>query len=357
MFARNLARAADGKIQARLVSLDASWSGFARVLRALKGASALVINLPLVAWKRVILLPWLLLLAARMGGKHTVVVLHEWADLNPLRRQALRPYLALVQTVLVSSPAVALELKDAGMGKARDVLPIPPNLSIPAGRRPGYASDWLARQRAQGRLVLAQFGSIYPRKNARFVLDIAKALEGMGVEVSIVFIGEFIKANDNVEAEFRDRAEMLGLTEHVLVTGYVHSAEEIFAIFDAVDVFAYAFQDGLTSRRSSVLACLQAGKPVVVNRPAQVNEFDHHPLFRSLLDDGRIHLVPTAASAAEFAQEIACLGRSVAPDIPDLFMRAWEEAGRALVRALAGARLSAKPSRKGEAAIALGVDG
>ena len=50
----------------------------------------LVLNLPLVAWKKSLLLPLYALFSAKLHGRQTLVILHEWNDLAWQRRAALR---------------------------------------------------------------------------------------------------------------------------------------------------------------------------------------------------------------------------------------------------------------------------
>ena len=295
MFARGLsaATAALGETSESL-AVDGGWRDIRRLWSAPRGANALVISFPVVAWKRALLMPLLALAFARSRGASTVVILHEWADLNPLRRLFVSLYLLAAETVLFSSPTVQREVEAGPM-------------------------RWLGH-----------FGSIYPKKQSAAVLDIAAALRAKGKEVFVVFIGGFIRGQDDVEGQFWARAKRLGVDDLVLVTGYMRFDAEIFALFDEVDVFAYAFTEGLTSRRGSVLACLESGRPVVVNAPALANEFDHHPTYKRLIADGLLRFVSRDAEASEFANAILTIepgeGRTPKP----FFASAWRDAAEAV---------------------------
>jgi hypothetical protein len=82
--------------------------------------------------------------------------------------------------------------------------------------------------------------------------------------------------------------------------GYVDSPRELHALFAEVDCFLYRFPEGLTSRRGSVLACLQSGKPVIVNTPRQAGEFDHRS-YRRAIADGSLMLLANNADARAYA--------------------------------------------------------
>jgi len=64
----------------------------------------------------------------------------------------------------------------------------------------------------------------------------------------------------------RPRRE-LGITDDVIVSGFVASEHEVFGLFSEVDAFCFSLDEGLTARRSSVLTCVQSGRPVIATAP------------------------------------------------------------------------------------------
>jgi glycosyltransferase involved in cell wall biosynthesis len=196
------------------------------------------------------------------------------------------------------------------------------------------AVERLRKQRESGRFIVGQFGSIYPKKQASFLLEVACDARNRNLDVFVVFIGGFVKGLDNGEAQFLSRVKELGLEDFVLVTGYIETDAEIFSLFDAVDVFVYAFNEGLSSRRGSVLACLQSGRPVLVNAPIGRDEFAHHPVFQDLIGRGALLFVPSNASTSEFAGAIVEVSRRPSLTMPEIFTTAWQDAAIALRKAL-----------------------
>lgn len=305
----------------------------------LQPGEALVINLPIVAWKKRLAAPIAAAAAARAAGREVVLVLHEWADLDWKRRLSYAPLMPLATALVVSSPEVADQIAASPLGrlapKRRAIAPIPPNLVRPATTRGSPHTARIAAERARGRLILGQFGSIYPKKQSTIVLDIAAALVARGEDPFVVFAGSFVKGLDRVEEEFRAHIAALSLTDRVLVTGYVADDAEVFGVLDAVDVFAYVFAEGLTARRGSVLAAAMTGRPVIVNAPVAVAAFDHHPTYRRLLDKGVLRLVPHAAGPDSLAD--AVLAARNAPRVADPLDEpaAWRDALAAVRTVLA----------------------
>lgn len=325
---------------ARRLTATAGDRAASRQLGHGRGDGVLVINLPVVAWKRRLADPVLAAAKARAQGRPVLVILHEWADLDWKRRASYAPLLPLATAVLVSSPEVADQLAADPLSRLaprrRGIVPIPPNVVAPDTLPATEAAGRLAAARRAGKRILGHFGSIYPRKQSTQILDLTAALKQRGEDPFAVFIGSFVKGQDRVEEEFRARADSLGIADRVLVTGYVASDADLFALFAEVDVFAYLFAEGLTSRRGSVLACAMSGRPVVVNAPERPGAFDHHPTYQRLLADGQLRLVPlraTVDAVAAAVEEAASLPRHGARlDVA----ASWRDALAAVDRVMAG---------------------
>ena len=296
-------------------------------------ADAVVMNFPIVAWKRVLLTPLLAFAAALARGKKTILVAHEWDDLDWRRRLVLMVYALFARRVILSSPMVRAQYLSSGFARMirrpTSVIPIPPN--IERGRL--LAASQIAQQirsRRKDKIVIGHFGSIYPKKQSDFVLSVAAEMKRMGLDVLVVFVGAFIKGLDSVEEDFNRRLDLLKLRNDVIVTGYVERPEEIFTLFEEVDCFVYRFAEGLSSRRSSVLACLQTGKPVLVNAPAGVDEFNHHRIFSFALDNDILRLLPISADAQTYAMALATSLPGGETQAIEMYDASWRDAAYAL---------------------------
>jgi glycosyltransferase involved in cell wall biosynthesis len=255
-----------------------------------------------------------------------VVILHEWAGLHPLRRHAFRPALLMADQIVLFSPQVRRELEGdrvVGHLARRAVLaPLPPNVRRPRSTRIIPLARDLAEARRDGRMVLGAFGAIYPGKEPEALLAVVAALKARGKRPLLAMIGSFVRGMDRVEENFWARAAALGLRDDVIVSGYVGPDEDLYGLFDQVDVFLSIFSEGLTARRSSVLATVQSGRPIVATAPATPEEFAHHPRFRALIEGGAITLVPSDASPEAYAD--AALAAATRPtQEPELDVGTW----------------------------------
>ncbi len=297
-------------------------------------ARSVVCNFPLVAWKRVMIRPLLALALARLRGRRVVLVQHEWGGLHWMRRVTYMPALLLADTIVMFSPLVRHELAgDAVVGRTaqKSVLaPLPPNIEAPAGITDSKLRQRLVTAREDGRLVLGHFGSIYPGKRPNALLNIGAILKERGLKPLIVYIGSFIRGVDKVEQDFHARAAELGLTDDVIVSGFVASEHEVFGLFSEIDAFCYPLDEGLTARRSSVLTCVQSSRPVIVTGPAEPDEFDHHPRFKELIDRGAIVLVPRGAGDDAYADRIAAALQWPSVHAPFDFDGWWRDVAEAV---------------------------
>jgi glycosyltransferase involved in cell wall biosynthesis len=316
------------------LTLTRTEGSISEIWRAVGTARNVVCNFPIVAWKRVIFRPLLTLAMAQLRRRRVILIQHEWAGLHWLRRVTYIPALLLADTIVTFSALVRRELADdplVGFTAKKCVLaPLPPNIEAPAGIADSELRHRLIAARGEGRLVIGHFGSIYPSKQPNALLGIGAALKARGKNPLIVYIGSFIRGVDNVEHEFYARAAELGLAGDVIVSGYVASDHEVFGLFTAIDAFCYPLQEGLTARRSSILACVQSGRPVIVTGPAEADELDHHPRFKELIDRGTIMPVAHGSDDDAYAERIvSALQRPLAP-APFDFDGWWQDVALAV---------------------------
>ncbi len=306
----------------------------AGIWRATGTARSVVCNFPLVAWKRVIFRPLLALAIARLRRRRVVLIQHEWASLHWLRRITYLPALLLADTIVMFSPLVRRELADdALVGRAAQkcvLAPLPPNIEAPAAIADSKLRQQLAAAREGGRLVIGHFGSIYPGKQPNALLDICAILKRRGLKPLTVYIGSFIKGFDKVEEEFYAHARELGISEDVIVSGYVASDHEVFGLFSEIDAFCYPLEEGLTARRASILTSVQSARPVIVTGPAEADEFDHHPRFKELIDRAAIMLVARGSADEAYADGIVSALELPSAHRPFDFDGWWRDAARSV---------------------------
>jgi glycosyltransferase involved in cell wall biosynthesis len=320
------------------LTLTQSQGSIVDIWRAVGSTDAVICNFPIVAWKRVILRPLLALAMARLRGRRVVLIQHEWASLNWMRRLTYLPAVVLAHRIIMFSPLVRQELADDGAvgptARKSVLAPLPPNVEAPAGIAESKLQRRLAAAKAEGRLIVGHFGSIYPAKQPNALLDIAAILKQRGLKPLVVYIGSFIRGTDNVEADFMARVAALGLKDDVAVSGYIASDHEVFGSFREVDVFCYPLTEGLTARRSSILACAQAGKPLIVTGPRRPDEFDHHPRFKRLIEQGGIVLMPRDAANESYADSIVAARERPAILAPFDFDGWWRDVAEAVAAQL-----------------------
>jgi glycosyltransferase involved in cell wall biosynthesis len=326
------------------LTLTRSEGSLADIWRAVGSSQSVVCNFPIVAWKRVIVAPLLAMALARLRRRKIVLIQHEWAGLHWLRRITYLPALLLADTIVMFSPLVRGELAADSMvgwtAKKCVLAPLPPNIEASGGFADSELRHRLTTARHDGRLVIGHFGSIYPAKQPNALLEIGAILKQRGLKPLIVYIGSFIRGVDTVEQDFRARTRELDIAEDVLVSGFVASDHEVFGLFNAVDAFCYPLDEGLSARRSSVLTCVQSGKPLIVTGPTLREEFDHHPRFRELIDRGAIVLVARGSDGEAYADAIVAALKWPKAHAPFDFDGWWKDVAEA-VRAVIPASESA----------------
>src|SRR5258708_11535845 len=183
-----------------VLAVSSRWRDLPAVLRKIAAADQIVFSVPLVAWKRLLLLPLAVLLFACMVRCRVNVFMHEWAALHWLRRLTLAPFVLLSRTIIVVSPFIAGEIAGTPwlMGAARKCRLVP---DAPTIRRPHdpRVTDRVAGLRAAAKradVVIGAFSAIYKGKAATALLDVCQDLRKSGIRAGIVFIGSFMKSLD-----------------------------------------------------------------------------------------------------------------------------------------------------------------
>jgi len=261
-----------------------------------------------VAWTRRLALPFLLLVFAFGSRCRVSVFLHEWSALHWLRRLTWLPFVAASDTILVLSPYIRDQVAgdrwiSAAAWKCR-LIPHPPTIRRPDNVRVTDTVRKVERAAADCDIVIGYFGALYRGKVPTALLEICDHLRLRGIRALAVFIGSFTQSLDDYEGHFRARVRELGLEKQTIVTGYIAGEDELYALFQRISVFLFHFPEGFTARRSSVIACLQSNRPVIVSAPQSRSEFVHHSGLTALIERGALAFIPRAAGADEIADEL-----------------------------------------------------
>ncbi len=263
------------------------------------------------------------LLVARMLRRADAVVVTNGADLLRLgKRPAARP------------------LAGRDLPPDRDLLrPLPPGTLpalhlIPLGSSlsPGPADPTdRSRRRArlslpEGAFLLGHFGLLHPSKGADLLVEALAGLrEEVGRPVHLLIVGGGTGSTDPGNLRFREdlqrRTVALGLERLVHRTGLCPAAEAA-AWLQACDLVVLPYREGASFRRSSLVAALALGCPVVTTEPLNPTE-TFLGASRPTLERGQnVWLVPRG-EVGSLRDALAALLRD-----PQRRQRLAEEAGR-----------------------------
>src|ERR1700736_5467302 len=93
-----------------LVAVSGRWRDIPPLLGRIAQADRIVFGFPLVAWKRMLVIPLVLLVFAFATRRRISTFAHEWTGMNWLRRLVLAPYLLLSRNILVLSPLIRAQI-------------------------------------------------------------------------------------------------------------------------------------------------------------------------------------------------------------------------------------------------------
>lgn len=188
----------------------------------------------------------------------------RWRSILALARHADAVILTNLEDkqTLSSDPLISDLLNLIPLGS--NVVPQPPL---------GYnRAQWRAGMEVDDHvLLLAYFGFLNESKGGEELVLVLDRLVRQGRDVHLLMIGGQVGDVDPTNRAYAKQVHSLiqtrGLAERVHWTGYT-SLEEVSANLLAADVVVMPYRDGVSFRRTTFIAALCHGRPVVTTHPA-----------------------------------------------------------------------------------------
>lgn len=152
-------------------------------------------------------------------------------------------------------------------------------------------------------LLLAYFGFLNESKGGEELIEAVASLRQQGIDARLLFIGGDIGHADPTNVAYAERVQTMisqhKLSEVVYRTGYVEQTE-VSANLLAADAVVLPYRDGVSFRRTTLIAALRHGCPVISTTP-------HDPDFIPEIKPGDNMLLAPPKDATSLAQVIAQL--------------------------------------------------
>jgi glycosyltransferase involved in cell wall biosynthesis len=242
------------------------------------------------------LLPWRLRLSR--SRPRVVVTFHDlkqpylFPKAGPLRRWVTSALIRGSDAAIVTNVEDREEARRYG---PRNLQLFPIGSNITPGTVPGYDREVWRRQRGVGanEVLLCYFGFLNESKGGDTLFRALARLVGDGQPIKLLMIGGKVGSSDPTNVAYLREMEALiaelGLTDHVLWTGYV-DGPEVSASFWGADICVMPYRDGVSFRRGTLMAALVHGMPIVSTYPqVEVPE---------IIEDQNMALVPAGDVAA-----------------------------------------------------------
>jgi glycosyltransferase involved in cell wall biosynthesis len=176
---------------------------------------------------------------------------------------------------------------------------------------------WRSRYQAgEQTLLLAYFGFLNESKGGEELIEALALLRQQGLDARLLFIGGDVGHADPTNVAYAQRVQALierfSLSEFVYRTGYV-DLRQVSANLLAADAVVMPYRDGVSFRRTTLIAALRHGCPVVSTAPADP------ALIPEILPGQNMLLAPP--------QDAVNLALAIAPLAADLNLRRQLAAG------------------------------
>ncbi len=158
-------------------------------------------------------------------------------------------------------------------------------------------------QTSEHTLLLAYFGFLNESKGGEELIEALALLRRQGLDARLLLIGGDVGHADPTNLAYAHKVQALieqfGLAEVVYRTGYTDLAQ-VSANLLAADVVVMPYRDGVSFRRTTLIAALRHGCPVVSTTPAD-------PALIPEIRPGENMLLAPPGDAAGLARTIASL--------------------------------------------------
>lgn len=165
------------------------------------------------------------------------------------------------EEILATDPRIA-NLRRIAIGSNITATTKPPNYS---------RAKWRKKLGADKHdLVVGYFGFLNKSKGAHVLVGAAAKARDAGIPIRLLMIGGRVGASDATNTSYGETVDKLinvfKLNDRVYWTGFV-SDEEVSAYFDACDLCALPYRDGVSFRRGTFMAAIAHGCPVITTLP------------------------------------------------------------------------------------------
>jgi glycosyltransferase involved in cell wall biosynthesis len=166
---------------------------------------------------------------------------------------------------------------------------------------------WREKYNAQNdTLLLAYFGFLNESKGGEELIEALALLRRQGIDARLLFIGGDVGDADPTNVAYAQRVQALieqhGLAQFIHRTGYI-DLPEISANLLAADAVVMPYRDGVSFRRTTLIAALRHGCPVISTASA-------NPALIPEIKSGENMLLAPPNNSAMLAQTIAPLAKN-----------------------------------------------
>ncbi len=202
---------------------------------------------------------------------HDLRIPYLFPKAGPLRWRAVLALAKYSDAVICTNAEDATTLRRYPWGTHVSEIPLGNN--VPVNSPAGYNRQAWRKTLGitESSLVMAYFGFLNESKGGEDLITLLDALVQQGIDACLLLIGGEVGDSDPTNADYARRVRQMiagrQLSGRIIATGYV-PLPEVSAHLLAADVVVLPYRDGVSFRRTTLIAALQHGLPVIGTTPA-----------------------------------------------------------------------------------------
>jgi len=210
----------------------------------------------------------------------------------------------------ISNEQLTKEKSLASPSQGPVVAHIPLGSNVEPQPSPNFErAAWRAKYRAgAGTLLLAYFGFLNQSKGGDLLVEALARLRQQGIDARLLLIGGDVGHADPTNTDYAQKVQAIiqrfQLADFVHRTGFV-TLPEVSAHLLAADAVVMPYRDGVSFRRTTLIAALRHGCPVVSTRPANLELMPEIEPGQNLLLAAPGHVDSLVETIAPLAGDLA----------------------------------------------------
>ncbi|PIU42086.1 MAG: hypothetical protein COS99_02070 [Candidatus Omnitrophica bacterium CG07_land_8_20_14_0_80_42_15] len=232
------------------------------------------IQYPTQAYKAGLMINFLPMLIKRaLKGVPIVATVHDAKTAHPFNKLRLIPFIFFADKIIltVTEEKEYLVKRFPSLWSKFEVIHLGSNIKVYELSNNDRRNERLGLGVRDEEILISHFGYMLQKKKIEIIFHALKRLIGKGLKVKLILISSFNPERDKYHAKLKDLVNKLNLNDYIIWTGY-RAERDVSKDISSSDIGVQIYPDGVSFRRTSFIAPLMHGLPLITTKSGKLPE-------------------------------------------------------------------------------------